>query len=113
MQFNHEKLDVYKVALEFLAFAYQIIKKIPPGFGFLADELKRSAHSSVVNIAEGSGKFSPKEKARYYKIARGSADESSATLDSLFTFQIITPQERNKGRKLLYREVCMLSKMIF
>lgn len=29
MQLNHEKLDVYQAAVEFLALAFQIIEKMP------------------------------------------------------------------------------------
>lgn len=41
----------------------------------------RSASSSIpVNIAEGFGRWSPKDRARVYEIAKGSGDEVKAQL---------------------------------
>lgn len=111
MKFNHENLDVYKVALEFLAFTYEILQKMPSGYGFLSDQFKRASLSIALNIAEGSGKVDRKEQTRFYKISRGSANESTAILDALQIFHLITRDEQEKGRTLLFRIICMLSKM--
>ena len=35
----------------------------------------------MANIAEGAGEFSPKEKARFYRMARRSANEVAAWLE--------------------------------
>ena len=111
MKFNHENLDVYRVALEFLAFTYEILQNIPSGYSFLSDQFKRASLSIVLNIAEGSGKVDRKEQTRFYKISRGSANESTAILDALQIFQLISKDEQEKGRSLLFRIICMLSKM--
>ena len=81
MTFDHEKLDVYQVAIEFVAKANDIVEQLPRGRGYLADQLQRAALSIVLNIAEGAGKFSPADKAVFYTRARGSATESAAVLD--------------------------------
>ena len=59
MAFDREKLDVYQLAIEFVAKANDIIERLPRGRGYLADQLQRAALSIVLNIAEGAGKFSP------------------------------------------------------
>ena len=64
MGFGHEKLDVYQLAIEFVAKANDIIERLPRGRGYLADQLQRAALSIVLNIAEGAGKFSPADKSR-------------------------------------------------
>jgi four helix bundle protein len=63
--FDHEKLDVYQIALEFVVLAREITVKLPTGRHSLADQLDRAATSVVLNIAEGAGEFSRAEKARF------------------------------------------------
>ena len=58
MPFAHEKLDVYNLALDFLAFADEVVGQLPRGRGHLADQLARASTSIVLNLAEGAGKFS-------------------------------------------------------
>ena len=65
MSFDHERLDVYQLALDFMVRANGIVERLPRGRGHLADQLSR-ATSVVLNIAEGAGKFSKPEKRRYY-----------------------------------------------
>ena len=78
MAFDHEKLDVYQLAIDFVARANDIVENLPRGRGYLADQLQRAALSIVLNLAEGAGKFSPKDKAAFYLRARGSTITKSA-----------------------------------
>jgi len=112
MQLNHEKLDVYQASIEFLGFSFQIIHQIPHGYGFLADQLKRASLSIPLNIAEGNGKFNKPDKGKFYKIARGSSNECGAILDGAKIIGILDETSWQKGKELIYRIVCMLSKMI-
>ena len=41
----------------------------------LASQMQSAAHSIPANVAEGFGRRHPKDKARFYTIAKGSADE--------------------------------------
>ncbi len=59
---DHEKLDVYKVSIEFMAIAIKLAENIPRGYSSLADQLKRAAWSIPLNIAEGCGKSTRKDK---------------------------------------------------
>jgi four helix bundle protein len=47
---------------------------------FLKDQLMRASASVAMNLAEGSGKFSPKDQRRYYSISLGSLREVQAVL---------------------------------
>jgi len=53
---DHEKLDVYKVSIEFMAIAIKIADNIPREYSSLADQLKRAAWSIPLNIAESCAK---------------------------------------------------------
>jgi four helix bundle protein len=74
-----EKLDVYRIALEFQAFAVQLVAK--RSHAELRDQLDRASISIVLNIAEGCGRRSPADKGRFYAMARGSASECAAIVD--------------------------------
>lgn len=74
---SFQKLHVYQRAIEFFAFAVEL--PIPPrGHGELGDQLRRAARSIPANIAEGAGRTTLPDGARYYAIARGSAMECAA-----------------------------------
>ncbi len=78
---DHEKLDIYQHALTFVATAQQLADELPGKRGDLGDQLRRASTSIALNIAEGAGEFAPREKARFYRIARRSAVECAAILD--------------------------------
>ena len=78
---DHEKLDIYQHALAFVATAHHIGDELPGKRGDLGDQLRRASTSIALNLAEGAGEFAPREKARFYRIARRSAVECAAILD--------------------------------
>jgi four helix bundle protein len=63
------------------------------------------------NIAEGSGRFAPAEKAHFYLIARGSAMECLAGLSLLFARSLIARDVYRRSRSLLTRIVAMLTRL--
>ena len=111
VHFDHERLDVYTAAVDFLALAHGIITSFASGHGDLADQLRRAATSVVLNIAEGAGEFSKPEKARFYRIARRSATECAAVLDVAVRLEIVTASRCEPARELLIRIVSMLINM--
>lgn len=48
---------------------------------YLKDQLVRAASSAALNIAEGAGRTTAKEQARFFDIAYASAREVQAVLD--------------------------------
>ncbi len=76
--FTHERLEAYKVAREFRALAHGLVRGMPRGAADTADQLSRAARSAMLTTAEGAGRRSPKEKAHFFDIARGSAEECAA-----------------------------------
>jgi four helix bundle protein len=109
--FDHEKLDVYKVAIEFVILADEIIKHFPKGRAYLADQLQRAASSIPLNIAEGAGEYSPNEKCRFYRMAKRSATECAGILDVCRQLAFTEDAGYAKSRILLLRIVAMLIKM--
>ena len=87
------------------------VPKIPRGHSELADQLKRATISIPLNIAEGAGKPTAKDRSRFHAIARGSAMECGAVLDILLLQTLAEAQSVNEAKSLLVRLVAMLSKM--
>ena len=111
MQFDHERLDVYRAALDFLVHAEGLIAALPRGRRHLSDQLGRAALSIVNNIAEGAGKTSAADKRRFYTTARGSATESAALLDVYLRLRLASEEDHRSGKEMLWRIVSMLVKL--
>ena len=109
---DHEDLDVYHAALDFVSFVYRSVRRMPGGRRGLDDQLLRAAGSIPLNIAEGAGEFSAKEKARFYRIARRSATECAAALDVCVRLGLLLDSAAAPGRDLLRRIIAMLTRMI-
>lgn len=110
-KFSHEKLIVYNRSLEFVEFVENLLSRFKDKLN-VYDQIDRSSTSIPLNIAEGTGKFTSKDKNRYYDIARGSAVESAACLDVLLRRNRITIDENTKGKDLLFEIVSMLIGLI-
>jgi four helix bundle protein len=108
---DHEKLDVYHVAVEFVIVADGIVEHLPRGRGYLSDQLQRAALSISLNIAEGAGEYSMDEKARFYRMAKRSATECSGILDVCQRLHLLDEKCYAIGREMLIRIVSMLIKM--
>jgi four helix bundle protein len=72
------RFDAYRLALDFRRV---VVKWLPLKRAELSDQLDRASISIALNIAEGAGRTSPRERIRHYTIARGSAVECLACLD--------------------------------
>jgi four helix bundle protein len=82
LQLGHTKLEVYKIARQFIKECYKAVNKFPSEERFvLVQQIKRAALSVHLNIAEGSSRKSQVERKRFYKIAQGSLIEVDAALD--------------------------------
>ena len=108
---SFQRLDVYQRAIELLSLAIDIVDDLPRGHAERGDQLIRSAESIVRNIAEGAGRWSEADSAKHYKIARGEAMESAASLDVLKLRRLVPPERYMRGVQLLEAIVARLTKM--
>ena len=109
--FDHEKLNVYQNALDFVEW---IDKKILDGKNKLSvyDQIDRASTSIPLNIAEGNGKYSSKDRCRYFDIARGSALECASCLDVLHLKDLLEVSQKDEGKEKLRVIVSMLIGLI-
>jgi four helix bundle protein len=111
MAFHHEKLTVYKRALEFAGWSQDLIDSLTKKTS-TRDQLARAGDSIALNIAEGNGKFSQKDRARFFQIAHGSALECAACLDILVARRCCADDAIVKGKEVLEEIVRMLFTML-
>jgi four helix bundle protein len=108
---GYQRLDVYQCAVRLLAHATRLSHDVPKGYSSLGDQLRRAALSVPLNIAEGAGRPTAADGARFYGIARGSAMECGAILDALGAIGSVDDATRHAGLELVVRIVEMLTKM--
>ena len=77
----HEKLDVWKKAIDFVVEVYKATERFPKEEKFgLTSQVRRAAVSIPANIAEGAGRKSSKEFAHLLSNSQGSASEVDTEL---------------------------------
>lgn len=109
--FDHEKLEVYRESIAFCGWVGELLAEIS-GKASAKDQLDRASTSLPINIAEGNGKFSSVDRARFLEIARGSALECAACLDVLAVRKLVSPERILPAKEQLVRIVNMLMGML-
>jgi four helix bundle protein len=109
--FDHEKLDVYQEAIAFCGWVGELLSQISAKAA-AKDRLDRASTSLPLNIAEGNGKFSAVDRARFLEIARGSALECAACLDVLRVRKLVAAERILPAKERLVRIVNMLMGML-
>ncbi len=104
--FDFQQLNVYKKARTLNRTLHSIAKETKLE-RHLADQLKRASLSIVLNIAEGTGKFSKADKRNFYTVARGSIYECVAILEVLEDLSIVA-----QGERVVMDELESVSKML-
>jgi four helix bundle protein len=108
IMFDFEKLEIYKKAKLFNSEIRHFIKltKLDPT---TKDQLRRASFSIVLNIAEGSGRFTKPDRRNFYIISRSSIFECIAILDVLKDEEVL---EDNQYQKF-YFQAEEISKILF
>src|SRR5947208_1813801 len=109
--FDHEKLEVYRESIAFVSWLSSLVNDTLR-LGDVKDQLDRASNSIPLNIAEGNGKYTSKDRCRYFDIAHGSALECAAGLDILVAKSKCTAEQIRPGKERLQRIVRMLIGLI-
>jgi four helix bundle protein len=109
--FDHDRLDVYRLAVEYTAESFRIAQGLPGLHRHARDQWLRAAQSIPLNIAEGNGKRSLNDRARFLDIARGSALECAAIRDVLVASDGLGVEASQGLKRKLHRIVSMLTRM--
>ena len=106
--YKFQKLDVYKLALDYVKAIYSLRKNLPDRERFnLVSQIERAATSIVLNIAEGSTGQSNPEQKRFLGLALRSYLETIACLDLIEHLGYLSENEikplREQGHQLFVK----------
>jgi hypothetical protein len=66
MAFGHEKLDVYRAAIDYVGWAFRFCEGLR-GHRNAKDQLLRASQAIPLNIAEGNGKATEGDRRRHFE----------------------------------------------
>lgn len=115
-KFDHEKLEVYQLELQFIAWLTDLFADIQsskaPRLAEVIDQLDRASLSALLNAAEGNGRRATQQRVRFFDDARGSATECAACLDAIVAKKACKPERVFEGKDMLLSVVSILSALI-
>ena len=107
--FYFRQLRVYINSKELVKHVYGLLKKFPEEEkNALCNQIRRAVTSIPINIAEGFGRFSSKEKTRFIEISFGSLTETSCELEISYELGYITKEEYEEVEK----QIIIISKQL-
>lgn len=114
--FDHEKLHVYQLQLEFIRWVTPLLDEVQRRDAGKTAEVRRhldkASLSVLLNVAEGNGRRQQQTRAKFFDDARGSASESAACLDALVAKGVCRPERIQPGKETLERVFSMLTKLV-
>jgi four helix bundle protein len=110
--FPHNRLDAHAIAQQFAVASWSLASRFPRGAGPMADQLRRSSASAVLNIAEAANRVAAGEKRQRFSIARGEVGEAAAALELAGALGLAPAEEVEAARVLAGRVGAMLTQLI-
>ena len=107
---TYRNTRIYARSLDLIDLSDRILRELPKGLGFMADQLRRAASSVTLNFAEGCGRTGKAERRRFFTIAQASANEVAAVFDVLSRFHAIRPELRIAGHDVCDHLSAMLNR---
>ena len=111
-KYSYKQLDVYKESKALVKIVYVVLKKFPREEQYaLCDQLRRAVISVPSNLAEGTGRTSPKDQAHFLEMAFGSLMEVDCQWDIAHELGYMSDEDLNKVNTQIRRVAAMLSGM--
>jgi len=111
MTLGHEKLDVYRLAIEYVAWVFSYAETLNGSHRHARDQWLRASQSIPLNIAEGNGKTTDADRRKFFEIARGSALECAAIQDVLVVGKVLDHSISREKKTEIERMVAMLTRL--
>ena len=110
--FAHQRLDVYRVALQMAERSRELPDRVPRGYRAFADQLLRAAGQTVLLVGEGANRYSAGQKRQRYSEARGEAGEVASAAELLATLRLAPQPDCDAVIVLASRVAAMLTRLI-
>lgn len=108
---NHQRLKCYGLLLDVAKRVPGLIGGLPRGHSYLVDQLNRALTSAILNLSEGNGRRSRRERARFFDISLASIAESSSCIDVMEAFRLIPLPAGDELRSQLEIAYAMIIKL--
>ena len=115
--FDHEKLDVYQLELQFIAWVTTLLadiksRRTDARIAEVLSQVDRASLSALLNTGEGNGRRQRRTRAKFFDDARGSACECAACLDALVAKNVCEREQIDEGKQLLLRIASILTRLV-
>ena len=107
----NQRLNCYNLLVDVAKAMPGVISRMPRGEGYLIDQLKRALVSAILNLAEGNGRYSTKERNRFFDFSLGSISESMGAIETAYAFGYITFEFSQKLLADLRKAYFMIRKL--
>ena len=112
VEFIFEKLEVYKRSLNFSIKICKICSDFPIKYSRISNQFIGASVSIPLNIAEGNGRDTNKDKVNFYRIAKGSGFECVPLIAICFSLNLISKQKEEEFRNDVKEITQMISGLI-
>lgn len=113
LNLNHKSLNVWKGSMAFAKYVKRLTKSFPPEEKYeLTRHCNRTMVSVLSNISEGSSRPTPKDRRRFYVIARSSLVELDTQLEIAIQFGYIGSTDQLAIKSQLISIFAQLSALI-
>lgn len=110
---GYKNLIVWQKSMDLIVEVYHLVKLLPKSETYaLSDQMRRAVISIASNIAEGQGRDSTREYARFLNISRGSCFELETQLNACVLVEYLTEDETKKAFDILEEIGKMLNTML-
>jgi len=108
---NHERLKSYELLLDFAKKLPDMLKCLPRGNSYLEDQIKRALSSAILNLAEGNGRWSIKDRNRFFDISLASIAEVASVIDIFLVYGYISQITGIESKNQLRHVYSLLRKL--
>lgn len=108
--FSHEDLDVYQTALRLTGWVESLLTAFSCSADLLS-KLDASTTAIVLNLAEGNGRFSGADQAKFLSIAYKATVQSASLVDLATAKFSAEPSQIEDGREMLRCTAAMLTSL--
>jgi len=111
---NHQRLKCYCILLDVAKKMPSLVQQLPRGEHFILDQLKRALASAILNLSEGNGRISRKERTRFFDISLASISEAGSAIDIINAYGYIsqkTAEEIKSDLKPAYAMIRRLQRL--
>jgi four helix bundle protein len=109
-RFAHHRLDAFHVALRALTAGDALVRKLPRGYGTLADQTRRALLGAYLNLTEAAARDGHDRRQRF-RCARAECNEAAAAVEAASALGLVAPIEADAVLVDLDRLSAMLTRL--